>query len=803
MDNRQNKLVIPVEGIRNDHDVRIIAEALEKVQHINQLNIEPGKNRVSLEAGSSEALTDAVRTIEKLGFGVSRERVIIPVTGMTCASCAVSVESMLKAQTGILDAAVNFATSEVQVQFLPDVTGTAQMKSAVQSVGYDLLIPDKKANTESFREFKEKKYRELKNKTIWALVLTFPVAVLGMFFMELPYVNQIMWILSTPVIIWLGRDFFINAWKLAKHRAVNMDTLVALSTGVAYIYSVFNTLFPEYWHSRGMHPHVYFEAGAVIIAFILLGRLLEERAKSSTSGAIEKLIGLQPDTVSIVDENRSVSRIPAEQVVNGNILLVKPGERIPVDGKVSDGSSYVDESMLSGEPVPVLKSAGDDVYTGTINQKSMLYIKAVEVGSGTRLARIIKTVREAQGSKAPIQKLADKVASVFVPVVIIIAVITFAVWMLTGGNDAFAHALQTSIAVLVIACPCALGLATPTAIMSGMGKGAEKGILIRDAESLELAKNIDAIILDKTGTITEGRPALTDIQWMNHDPFLEDVLFSIESLSEHPLAEAVVKHFDKASQLKTSDFHSITGKGASASVNGHTYYAGNEKLMIEKHIAIPDMLKSKAEKWGGEAKTIIWFADSDYALAVMAVADPVKPGSATAVRELQKAGIEVYMLTGDHETSARVVSEKLGIRHYRSGMLPEDKAEFVKQLQSENKTVAMAGDGINDSTALALANVSISMGKGSDIAMEVAKMTIISSDLTKIPEAIRLSKATSATIRQNLFWAFIYNLIGIPLAAGLLYPVNGFLLNPMLAGAAMALSSVSVVSNSLRLKWFR
>lgn len=724
-----------------------------------------------------------------------------PVLGMTCASCASSAESIVTHQEGVVNASVNYATGNLTVEFLSNVTNAENLRKAVQGVGYDLLIEDESKQQESLEAIHEKKFKELKNKTIWAVILSLPVVIIGMFFMEMPYANEIMWAFSTPVVLWLGRDFFVNAWKQAKHRKANMDTLVALSTGIAYVFSVFNMLFADFWHQRGLHAHVYFEAAAVIIAFILLGKLLEEKAKGNTSSAIKKLMGLQPKTVIVIQADGKEKQTPIEEVIEGNVILVKPGEKIAVDGMVISGSSYVDESMLSGEPVPVLKNKNEKVFAGTINQKGSFQFKAVKVGKETMLAQIIKMVQDAQGSKAPVQKLVDKIAGIFVPVVMGIALLTFIVWMIFGGENAIVQGLLAAVTVLVIACPCALGLATPTAIMVGVGKGAEQGILIKDAESLELAKKVDAIILDKTGTITEGRPQVTDIHWLNNDDSTKDILLSIEKQSEHPLAEAVVKYLGEVTPTTLSNFDSITGKGAKADYNNETYFVGNKKLLFENSIAIPEELQQRAEEWSKLSKTVIWFSDSKQALSVVAISDKIKKTSAQAIKEMQDMGIDLYMLTGDNEATARAIAEQTGIKHYKAEVLPQHKADFVKELQEEGKTVAMVGDGINDSTALATADVSIAMGKGSDIAMDVAKMTIISSDLTKIPQAVKLSKQTVATIKQNLFWAFIYNLIGIPIAAGILYPINGFLLNPMIAGAAMAMSSVSVVSNSLRLKW--
>ena len=724
-----------------------------------------------------------------------------PVLEMTCASCANSAESIVKAQEGVVSATVNYATGNLSVEYLPAVTNANKLQKAVQSKGYDLLLESEEKQQETLENIHTEKYQQLKRKTIWAVILSLPVVAIGMFFMEIPYANEIMWLLATPVVFWLGRDFFINAWKQAKHRSANMDTLVALSTGIAYLFSVFNILFPEFWHQRGLHAHVYFEAAAVIIAFILLGKLLEEKAKGNTSTAIKKLMGLQPKSVTVVAADGSEKQVAVEEINPGDVVIVKPGEKIAVDGMVTEGSSYVDESMLSGEPIPVLKTENEKVFAGTINQKGGFHFKAVKVGSETMLAHIIKMVQDAQGSKAPVQKLVDKIAGVFVPVVIGIAILTFILWVILGGNNGLVHGLLAAITVLVIACPCALGLATPTAIMVGMGKGAEKGILIKDAESLELAKKVNAIVLDKTGTITEGKPQVTDILWSNNNDAAAGILLSIEKQSEHPLAEAVVNFLQGKQTASISAFESITGKGAKANFENQTYYVGNKKLMFENNIGIPDELQAQADEWGRQSKTVIWFSDSKQALSIVAIADKIKDSSVDAIKELQASGIDLYMLTGDNEATAKAIAERLGIRHYKAEVLPQHIADFIKELQQQGKTVAMVGDGINDSTALATADVSIAMGKGSDIAMDVAKMTIISSDLTKIPQALRLSKQTVATIKQNLFWAFIYNLIGIPVAAGILYPVNGFLLNPMIAGAAMALSSVSVVTNSLRLKW--
>ncbi|MGX5690907.1 heavy metal translocating P-type ATPase [Arcticibacter tournemirensis] len=726
-----------------------------------------------------------------------------PVTGMTCAGCAMSVESMLKSAEGVIDAGVNFANQTAWAQYDEKRTSPSELQKSIRAIGYDLIV-DVENPSEVQEELQLKNYNTVKQRTIWASALAFPVFMIGMFFMDMPYGTWISMILTAPVLFWFGRSFFINAWKQASYGKANMDTLVALSTGIAFLFSAFNTIYPEFWHRRGLHPHVYYEAASVIIAFISLGKLLEEKAKSNTSSAIKKLMGLQPKTVRVLI-NGSEQEIPVASVAKGNIIILRPGEKVPVDGVVTSGSSYVDESMITGEPVPVLKQKEDKVFAGTVNQKGSFQFLAEKVGSDTLLAHIIKMVQEAQGSKAPVQKLVDKIAGIFVPSVMGIAVLTFIMWMLLGGDNAFTHALLTSVTVLVIACPCALGLATPTAIMVGVGKGAENNILIKDAESLELGHKINAIILDKTGTITEGKPVVNQMIWDAEAGNNEDykkVLYSLEIQSEHPLAEAVVNNL-KAEGIQgvtLSSFDSLTARGVKGLYDGKTYYAGNRKLIDENQVNISSSMVGKAKELQQKANTVIYFADEEKVLSVIAIADKVKASSKAAIRDLQSMGISVYMLTGDNSQTAAAVAKEIGLTQFKAEVLPSEKADFIKELQSAGRVVAMVGDGINDSHALAQADVSIAMGKGSDIAMDVAKITLITSDLQSIPKAIRLSKKTVQTIKQNLFWAFIYNVIGIPLAAGVLYSFNGFLLNPMIAGAAMALSSVSVVSNSLRLK---
>ncbi|MCE7041757.1 cation-translocating P-type ATPase [Dyadobacter sp. CY312] len=731
-------------------------------------------------------------------------KITLPVTGMSCASCAVSVESMLKHTAGVADAGVNYANQSVWIDYDPGVTTLPELDKVLQGVGYGLIIQEDEEDASAEQEkIQQEHYQHIKKSTIWAGILSAPVVVIGMFFMDrFAAGNYIMMALTLPVLAIFGREFFVNAWKLAGHGKANMDTLVALSTGIAFLFSVFNTFSPQFWHERGLHPHVYFEAAAVVIFFILLGKLLEERAKSNTSDALKKLIGLQPKTVRMKRDGVE-SEVAIREVLIGDEIIIRSGEKIPVDGKVVSGQSFVDESLMTGEPLPAEKKAGEQVFAGTINQNGSFNFRAEKVGKNTVLAQIIKTVQQAQGSKAPVQKLVDKIAGVFVPIVIGIAILTFISWMFFGGENALTHALLTSVSVLVIACPCALGLATPTAIMVGVGKGAQNNILIRDAESLEKAHAVNAVILDKTGTLTEGHPQVTDWHWadsVENRNIHEAAIRALENRSEHPLAQAVARYISIDLSVKVKDFQSVTGSGVRGRVEDGNYLIGTFGFLEKEGVVINTELIEQAENLRNAAKTVVGVAHNGIHIALIAIADKLKATSAEAVAQLQKQGIEVYMLTGDNQQTAAAVAREVGITEYQAEVKPDDKMQFVKKLQSEGKVVAMVGDGINDSQALAQADVSVAMGKGSDIAMDVAKMTLITSDLMVLPKALKLSKKTVKTIKQNLFWAFIYNVIGIPVAAGVLYPFNGFLLDPMIAGAAMALSSVSVVTNSLRLR---
>jgi P-type Cu2+ transporter len=807
MENSNNKSAyLPLENVESEHCALIVDKGLATIKGMSSHKVELNNKCAFIEgADIVDLITKAVDAIRGLGYGVTTVKKSYPVINMSCASCASSTENILGMQIGVVAASVNYANAIATIEFVPTITNAPKLKAALQSIGYDLMIAETEEAKDSLEDIRNENYKSLKKRTFGAVLMSIPLVTIAMVpaLMNLPYANYIMWALATPVIAWFGKQFFIGAYKQIKHGSANMDTLVALSTGVAYLFSVFNTLFPEYWHSKGLHAHVYFEASAVVISFILLGKLLEEKAKGNTSSAIKKLMGLQPKTVTVVHEGGHQMQMPIASLKVGEIILVKPGEKVAVDGTVTTGNSYVDESMISGEPIPLEKTTGSKVFAGTINQKGSFQFKAEKVGSDTLLAQIIKMVQDAQGSKAPVQNLVDKIAGIFVPIVIGIAIISMICWIIFGGENGFTQGMLALVTVLVIACPCALGLATPTAIMVGVGKGAELGILIKDAESLERSKHIDAIVLDKTGTITEGRPTVTDLKWFEPETEeMRNILYSIEKSSEHPLADAISMHLkDKSKFSDDVVIENISGRGIQGTYKNKTYFIGNKLLLEEKHIKIGKITHNWISEKLSSANTVVLFSDDEKIVAAISIADKIKSTSAEAIKKLKSRGIDVYMLTGDNEQTAEAVSKEVGIEHFKANVLPADKSEFIKSIQKQGKTVAMVGDGINDSNALAQADVSIAMGKGSDIAMDVAKMTIISSDLNKIYQAIQLSKHTVSTIRQNLFWAFIYNIIGIPIAAGILYPINGFLLNPMIAGAAMALSSVSVVSNSLLLKF--
>ena len=721
------------------------------------------------------------------------ETKVLPVLEMSCAVCAGNVESTVQALSGVEKASVNFAAGTLTVTYNPSVITLEVMQAAVQAAGYDLIVEAE--DPVAMQEEKARMhYKILRRNTIGAWTLSIPLALLGMVFMHVPFGNWIMMVLALAIMIFFGRSFYVNGVRHALKGKANMDTLVALSTSIAFLFSLFNTLCPGFWLGKGLEPHVYYEASGVIIAFVLLGKLMEERAKNSTSSAIKGLMGLQPKTARLVTDGRE-EEVPISNLQVGNVVSVRPGEKIPVDGTLLQGSSSVDESMLSGEPIPVEKNAGDRVLAGTINQKGAFTMEVTSVGGTTVLAQIVQMVQSAQGSKAPVQRIVDKISGIFVPVVVLLSFLTFVCWLVIGGESYFSYALLSAVSVLVIACPCALGLATPTALMVGMGKGAEQHILIKDAFALENLCKVDTVVLDKTGTLTEGVPVVTDSYWISDDNIRYlDVLYTAEQKSEHPLASAILCWLEEsgAKVCEAENFESLTGRGVRIQVEGVTYWVGSQGLLDIFQAGIPEKVRKQIGQWQEDGQSVVFYGQETRLLAVLAISDRIKPTSAEAVKELKKQGIEVHLLTGDGVRTAERVAATLDIGYYKAEVMPNDKEEYIISLQQQGKKVAMVGDGINDSQALARADVSIAMGKGTDIAMDVAMVTLITSDLLLLPGAIRLSKQTVRLIYQNLFWAFIYNVIGIPLAAGVLFPINGLLLNPMLASAAMAFSSVSV-----------
>jgi len=745
------------------------------------------------------------------------DNVTLKLRGMSCASCANNIEDAIRAVPGVDACSVNFGAEQATVTYDPNKTDVATLQNAVDVAGYsaqpmqeDVLAADDDAE----RQTRQKENRALTHK-VWTSGIISAILVIGslpaMTGLSIPFIP--MWlhdpwlqlVLTAPVQFWCGASFYINAWKALKRHTATMDTLVAIGTGAAYLYSLFPTFFPGWFIAQGLRPDVYYEAAAVIITLILLGRLLENRAKGQTSEAIRKLIGLQAKTARVIRNGREVD-IPIAEVVLGDIILVRPGEKIPTDGEIVDGSSTIDESMVTGESLPVKKQSGDEVIGATINKTGSFKFKATRVGKDTFLAQIVKLVQQAQGSKAPIQRLADRVTGWFVPAVIAIAIATFIIWFNIMGNVTMA--LITTVGVLIIACPCALGLATPTSIMVGTGKGAENGILIKGAESLELAHKLQAIVLDKTGTITQGKPTVTDFITVNgtannNELKLLSLAASVERNSEHPLAEAVVQYARSQGVEPTEarEFEAVAGSGVQGYVSDRLVQIGTYRWMNELGINT-SQLQQQWDRLEYLGKTVIWIAIDGTVQGIMGISDAVKPSSTQAIRTMQRMGLEVVMLTGDNRRTAEVIAREVGIKRVFAEVRPDQKASQVESLQVEGKVVAMVGDGINDAPALAQADVGIAIGTGTDVAIAASDITLISGDLQGIVTAIQLSRATIRNIRQNLFFAFIYNVAGIPIAAGILFPFFGWLLSPIIAGAAMAFSSVSVVTNALRLRNF-
>ncbi|MCK9159789.1 MAG: heavy metal translocating P-type ATPase [Bacteroidaceae bacterium] len=727
-----------------------------------------------------------------------------PVLNMHCASCANNVEKTVKNIPGVTDASVNFASNMLSVSYDKTKLTPGEIRASVLSVGYDLIIEEE--NREELKEKAEKRhYNLLKKQVAGAWIFAIPIFILAMFWPGNSVSEWIQLILTLTVMILWGNSFYVNAWKQLKLKRSNMDTLVALSTSIAFLTSSFDTIYPQFWISRGLHPLYCFEAVAIIIAFVLTGKLMEEKAKSNTSSAIKKLMGLQPKQASVIRDGKE-TKIDIKNLKIDDKVLVRPGEQIPVDGVICQGTSYVDESMLSGEPIPVEKGIGHKVLTGTINQLNPFTMDVKQVGSETVLARITHMVQQAQGSKAPVQRIVDKVTGIFVPVVLSAAIITFIIWLLVGGLQDFSYALLSFVSVLVIACPCALGLATPTALMVGIGKAADNHILIKDAVALEQMRKVDVVVFDKTGTLTMGYPKVSEWLWANEQNDRQiNILLAAEIKSEHPLSKAIVSYIHEkeptAIPSTIDNYENIAGKGIIVNYESNKYWAGSKKLFAEFGADNTNIMNEMALHSELKGCSIVYFGCNNNLIAVIAINDPIKSTTFEAIKQLKFHGIEVCMLTGDGKKAAEVVAEKLDINHFVAEAMPDDKENYIHELQKKGKKVAMVGDGINDSQALALADVSIAMAKGTDIAMDVAMVTLMTSDLLLLPKAFKLSRQTVRLIHQNLFWAFIYNIIGIPIAAGILYPSFGILLDPMFASAAMALSSVSVVLNSLSLKF--
>ncbi len=808
------RIDLPITGMSCASCALKIERGLASVEGVSKaaVNFAAEKATVFFDPAQTN-LSHLIEKVEDLGYGAKVEKVLLPIQGMTCASCVNKVEKALRSQKGVIGASVNFATERASVEYIPEEVTIRDFKKAVQDAGYQVLEVKEEDIVEKERLAREAELSRLKMKfTIGAILLT-PILIL---MYGAPVLQKwlglskgtnffIQFLLATPVQFWAGGQFYVGFWKATKHKTSDMNTLIAVGTSAAYLYSLIVTFGSHLIMVKGLMVDVYFDTSAAIIVLILLGRFLEARAKGRTSEAIKKLIGLQPKTARVVRNGNEID-IPIEEVTISDFVVVRPGEKIPVDGIVKEGYSSVDESMVTGESIPVEKKVGHHVMGATINKTGTFKFEATKVGKDTVLAQIIRLVQEAQGSKPPIARLVDVIASYFVPTVIFIAIITFIVWYFFGPHPALTYAFLNFVAVLIIACPCALGLATPTSIMVGTGKGAENGILIRGAEALETAHQLNTIVLDKTGTLTKGEPSVTDV--IESERFTKKEILTLaasaEKGSEHPLGEAIV---NKAKEegltlFDSKNFQAIPGHGIEATINSKRVLLGNLRLMEERKVSLNGLLAG-AEHLSSEGKTPMFLAVEGEAAGIIGVADTLKENSKEAIEALQQMGLEVVMLTGDNQRTAKAIAHQIGIERVLAEVLPETKAEKIKQLQSEGRKVGMVGDGINDAPALAQADVGIAIGTGTDVAMESSDITLIGGDLRGIVTAIALSKATIRNIKQNLFWAFAYNTILIPVAAGVLFPFFGILLNPIFAAGAMAFSSVTVVSNALRLRRFK
>ncbi len=817
-----NKTTVQISGMTCAACAKRIEKALGKLEGVSQASVNFATEKLSVEYDNQKAPLNKIKeTIEKAGYGVLEEEkknsVTIPIGGMTCAACSNRVEKALGKMEGVLRVSVNFATEKATVEYNPQITRLSAIKQVIEKTGYKALNIEKKFVVDEDKLRKEKEIRTLWRKFIVSAIFAAPLLYLAMVPMiswlplsipsflepmQFPLIYALTQIVLVIPVIIAGNKFYTVGFKALIQRSPNMDSLIAIGTTAAVVYSLFSTYQISVGNSHAVEG-LYFETAGVIITLILLGKSLEAVSKGKTSEAIKKLMGLAPKTAIIIQEGKEVE-VPIDEVEIGDVILVKPGEKIPVDGEVLDGHTAIDESMLTGESMPIDKKAGDKVYAASINTNGMIHFKATKVGGDTALAQIIKLVEDAQGSKAPIAQMADTVSGYFVPIVVVIAVLAFVGWLIGGQTLVFA--LTIFISILVIACPCALGLATPTAIMVGTGKGAEYGILIKGGEALETTHKINTIVFDKTGTITEGKPEVTDIitvSGMTREHLLQ-IAASGEKGSEHPLGQAIIRGAEKENleSLRVDNFQAIPGHGIEVAIEGMNVLIGNRKLMDERYISLGE-LDSQSDRLAGEGKTPMYIAVNNKISGIIAVADVVKESSAKAIKKLQSMGIEVAMITGDNRKTAEAIAKQVGINRVLAEVLPQDKSYEVKKLQTEGKKVAMVGDGINDAPALVQADIGLAIGSGTDVAMESADIVLMKGDLMDVPTAIHLSKSTIRNIKQNLFWAFGYNVAGIPIAAGLLYLMGGPLLNPIFAAAAMSLSSVSVLTNALRLKSFK